>query len=151
MKGIPSCPVDLDPKVSNLILFKSKIFLTIFNVFVAEAAIAEDPCNPNPCGPYSNPPRSLGVECKCSCLPEMTGTPPNCRPECTVNQDCSSDKACQLQKCADPCIGLCGINAFCRVQNHIPICVCNKNFYGDPFLQCQRLTSKKEFLFLFLN
>ena len=107
-----------------------------------EAVVAEDPCVPNPCGPNSNSPRNLGDRCDCSCLPGMIGSPPNCRPECVFNQDCPTDKACQGQKCIDPCPGLCGRNAVCRVRNHIPICVCNKGFTGDPFLQCQKITSK---------
>jgi hypothetical protein len=28
------------------------------------------------------------------------------------------------------------------VNNHIPICVCNPGYIGDPFSQCQRITSK---------
>ena len=116
--------------------------MNIINNFVEEPNVAEDPCDPNPCGPYSNPPRNNVERCDCSCLPGMIGSPPNCRPECVFNQDCPSDKSCQSQKCIDPCPGLCGINAVCRVRNHIPICVCNKGFTGDPFLQCQRITSK---------
>ena len=112
------------------------------NILVIEAVVAEDPCVPNPCGPNSNSPRNLGDRCDCSCLPGMIGSPPNCRPECVFNQDCPTDKACQGQKCIDPCPGLCGRNAVCRVRNHVPICVCNKGFSGDPFLQCQRITSK---------
>jgi hypothetical protein len=47
--------------------------------------IEEDPCDPNPCGPYSNPPRNSGDRCDCTCLPGMIGQPPNCRPECQLN------------------------------------------------------------------
>ena len=101
-----------------------------------------DPCEPNPCGPNSNFPRVIGDRCECSCQPQMIGSPPNCRPECNVNSDCSSDRACINRKCQDPCPGLCGVNAYCRVRNHIPICVCNKGYSGDPFSQCQRVTSK---------
>jgi len=107
--------------------------------------VAEDPCDPNPCGPNSNPPRVIGDRCQCTCQSDMVGSPPNCRPECVVNSDCSSDKACTNRKCQDPCPGLCGINANCRVNNHIPICVCNPGFVGDPFVQCQRVTSKTFF------
>ena len=108
-----------------------------------EPVVAEvDPCVPNPCGPNSNPPRNIGDRCQCSCLSEMIGSPPNCRPECVINSDCSSDKACINRKCQDPCPGLCGVNAYCRVRNHIPICVCNKGYSGDPFSQCLKITSK---------
>ena len=72
----------------------------------------------------------------------MIGSPPNCRPECTINSDCSSDKACLNRKCRDPCPGLCGSNAYCRVRNHIPVCVCDRGFSGDPFSHCVRITSE---------
>ena len=101
-----------------------------------------DPCDPNPCGPNSNPPRVIGDRCQCSCLPEMIGSPPNCRPECTVNSDCPQDEACINRKCQDPCPGLCGVNAVCNVRNHIPLCQCIQGYVGDPFSQCYRPTSK---------
>ena len=114
-----------------------------FIVFAAiEPVIADDPCDPNPCGPYSNPPRNVGDRCDCSCLPGMIGSPPNCRPECIRNSDCPTDKACRNQKCIDPCPGLCGRNAHCDVRNHIPICVCDAGYIGDPFSSCYRPTSK---------
>ena len=34
--------------------------------------------------------------------------------------------------------GLCGINAKCDMRNHIPTCICNTGFIGDPFAQCYR-------------
>ena len=101
-----------------------------------------DPCDPNPCGPNSNPPQTIGERCQCSCLPGMIGSPPNCRPECVVNSECAQDKACINQKCGDPCPGLCGINAYCRVRNHVPICVCNQGYIGDPFSSCYLKPSK---------
>ena len=108
---------------------------------VIEPVVEEDPCNPNPCGPNSNPPRVIGDRCHCTCLPEMIGSPPNCRPECIVNSDCSSETACINRKCQDPCPGLCGVNAYCRVRNHVPICVCNQGYIGDPFSSCYRPTT----------
>ena len=107
-----------------------------------EPVVEEDPCNPNPCGPYSNPPRNNGNRCDCSCQAGMIGQPPNCRPECQLNSDCPMELACRAQKCVDPCPGLCGQNANCRVRNHIPLCVCNQGFIGDPFASCYRPTSK---------
>ena len=103
---------------------------------------ADDPCDPNPCGPNSNPPRNVGDRCQCTCLPEMIGSPPNCRPECTINADCPIDKACINRKCQDPCPGLCGVNAKCDVRNHNPICICIPGYIGDPFTQCYRPSSK---------
>ena len=112
-----------------------------------EPVVEEDPCNPNPCGPYSNPPRQNGDRCDCSCLPGMVGSPPNCKPECILNQDCPTDKACRRQKCVDPCPGICGQNAYCNVRNHVPICICNKGYVGNPFASCQRPTSKNSELY----
>ena len=66
----------------------------------------------------------------------MIGSPFNCRPECQINADCPTDKACINRKCQDPCPGLCGVNAYCRVRNHVPICVCNPGYIGDPFSSC---------------
>ena len=124
-------------------LFDSHLFLAV------EPIIAEvDPCNPNPCGPNSNPPRQIGDRCDCSCLPEMIGSPPNCRPECVINSDCTSDKACINRKCQDPCPGLCGVNAYCNVRNHVPICICNQGYIGDPFSNCYTPPSKTTIFFL---
>ena len=116
------------------------------HISATQPVVAEDPCQPNPCGSNSNRPRNLGNRCDCSCLPNMVGSPPNCRPECIFNNDCPSDKACQRQRCLDPCPNLCGSNANCRVRNHIPICVCQAGYIGDPFNGCHPTTSK--FIFL---
>ena len=101
-----------------------------------------DPCDPNPCGPNTAIPSVVGDRCKCSCLPNMIGSPPNCRPECVLNSDCSPQLACINRKCQDPCPGLCGVNAYCRVRNHVPICVCNQGYIGDPFTSCRLPPSK---------
>ena len=106
-----------------------------------EPVIAEDPCDPNPCGPNSNPPQVIGDRCRCTCQPEMIGSPPNCRPECVVNSDCPADKACINRKCQDPCPGLCGINARCEVRNHLPLCICFQGYFGDPFSECRKPVS----------
>lgn len=53
-----------------------------------------------------------------------------------MNTDCPSDRACIAEKCRNPCEGSCGINSECRIQNHIPICICRAGFTGDPFSQC---------------
>ena len=125
--------------------------LTKFIKYSAIEPVESDPCDPNPCGQNSNPPRSIGDRCQCSCLPEMIGSPPNCRPECVVNSDCPSDKACINRKCQDPCPGLCGINANCNVRNHVPICICIPGYVGDPFSQCNRPSSKNYNLILLIN
>ena len=110
--------------------------------YVAVEPVVADPCDPNPCGPNSNPPRARGTRCDCSCQPTMIGSPPNCRPECQVNSDCRSSQACIGNRCIDPCPGLCGDNAACRVTNHVPICVCQPGYFGDPFVQCRLITSE---------
>lgn len=94
-----------------------------------------DPCNPSPCGPFSQCRDSNGSP-SCSCLPSYFGAPPNCRPECSINSECPSNKACIREKCQDPCPGSCGINANCHVINHTPVCTCSEHDTGDPFTNC---------------
>lgn len=99
------------------------------------APIISNPCVPSPCGPNSEC-RNIGGTPSCSCLPAYIGSPPNCRPECSINSDCLSNLACIREKCRDPCPGSCGIGAICNVINHIPICVCPEGYTGDPFNNC---------------
>lgn len=94
-----------------------------------------NPCYPSPCGPNSQCRDSFGVP-SCSCLPTFFGAPPNCRPECAINQDCASNLACIRSKCVDPCPGSCGLNALCTVINHTPTCTCVEGYVGDSFSQC---------------
>ena len=97
-----------------------------------------DPCNPSPCGSNAvcNRQRNAG---SCQCIPEYFGDPyVACRPECVVHSDCPSNKACQRNKCIDPCPGTCGINAECQVRSHSPTCTCIPNYIGDPFTACRR-------------
>lgn len=94
-----------------------------------------NPCLPSPCGPNSQCTEN-GENADCRCLTEFVGSPPNCRPECTSNTECSTNMACINRKCRDPCPGSCGLNAECRVVSHTPICICQKGYTGDPFLQC---------------
>lgn len=94
-----------------------------------------DPCFPNPCGLYAEC-KVVNNQAACSCLKNYIGIPPNCRAECVVNTDCPSDQACISEKCRDPCVGSCGQNADCRVQNHIPVCLCQPGYSGDPFTLC---------------
>lgn len=96
---------------------------------------------PSPCG--------LNSKCQiandaplCTCLSEYIGEPPNCRPECVSNGECSTQLACINQKCRDPCPGSCGINSECRVISHASMCVCIAGFEGDPFVQCNPKQSK---------
>jgi hypothetical protein len=105
---------------------------------LAAIQIRRNPCQPSPCGPNSQC-RELHEQAVCSCLPGYQGSPPSCRPECVVSSECSSDKACQQQKCIDPCPGVCGSDALCKVHNHSPICYCPDGFQGNPFQYCTRI------------
>jgi len=97
-----------------------------------------DPCFPNPCGPNSAC-RPLGSTPMCSCNPGYQGSPPNCRPECVINDECPKTQACVQQKCKEPCDGACGLNADCTVRNHVAICKCRPGYDGDPFRQCTKV------------
>lgn len=70
-------------------------------------------------------------------MPEFVGNPPNCRPECTSNSECSNHLACINNKCKDPCKGACGSLAQCRVVSHTPNCLCPQGYKGDPFVACE--------------
>ena len=95
-----------------------------------------NPCDPSPCGSNSLC-RIVDGRPTCSCLPEMKGTPPNCRPECVVSSECDLSKSCQNQRCVDSCSpGTCGINALCKSFNHNPVCSCPSKYLGDPFVMC---------------
>jgi len=122
-------------------LFLSKCGLQLCRIFVLApqyvppTPVFIDPCVPSPCGPYSEC-RRVGDSPSCSCRIGYIGSPPNCRPECTINSECSSNLACIQQKCQDPCPGSCGANAQCNVFNHIPMCLCVEGYEGDPFTSC---------------
>ncbi|XP_052871499.1 neurogenic locus notch homolog protein 1-like, partial [Anopheles cruzii] len=98
--------------------------------------VVRNPCVPSPCGPRSQC-RDINGSPSCSCLANYIGSPPNCRPECSINSECPSNQACMNEKCRDPCPGSCGINARCNVINHTPICTCEEGYTGDPFTSCR--------------
>lgn len=56
--------------------------------------------------------------------------------ECTVDEDCASNRACVAYRCRDPCPGSCGIGASCRVEKHHPVCSCNHGLTGNPLIRC---------------
>lgn len=114
-------------------------------VFVVTEAPARDPCQPSPCGPNSLC-RNNNGQAVCSCAPDYQGAPPNCRPECVVNNECSSNRACYKFKCTDPCPGTCGIDAQCQVINHNPICSCRAAMTGDPFIRCSPVPGTTTFI-----
>jgi len=100
--------------------------------------VEKDPCVPSPCGSFSQC-RNIGGSPACTCLENYMGQPPNCRPECTINSECPSDKACINMKCMDPCPGSCGTNALCSVINHIPSCRCPEGYTGNTLAFCELL------------
>lgn len=101
-----------------------------------------DPCDPSPCGANAVCRKRNDVG-SCTCLPEYFGDPySNCRPECVTNTDCPRHKACNNNKCKDPCPGTCGINAECRVNNHNPTCFCIIGYSGNPMTACHFLRRK---------
>jgi len=118
--------------------------LTAIALIAAEVpmqAVPQNLCQPSPCGPNAVC-QVRGDSPSCTCLPDYTGSPPNCRPECVSNNECPSHMACIRLKCRDPCPGSCGSNAECRVVSHTPNCLCPAGFTGDPFTQCLVQQSK---------
>lgn len=97
--------------------------------------VPEDVCSPSPCGPYSKC-TSLKGSPICSCLRDHSGTPPNCKPECISNSECSSDLSCINMKCQDPCQNACGVDSSCIVRNHVVNCYCGPNLTGNPLVKC---------------
>lgn len=100
-----------------------------------------DPCLPSPCGPHSTC-RTDGGRAVCACEAGTLGAPPACRPQCIINQDCPLALACLTGTCVNPCVGSCGFNTRCSVQNHQPICSCDVGYSGDPFAGCSRFEGK---------
>lgn len=107
-----------------------------------------NPCIPSPCGPNSEC-RVVSNTGACSCLSNYVGRPPNCRPECTMNEECASNHACINEHCKDPCPGSCGFNAECHVVKHSPVCICKSGYQGDPFAGCSSIPCKISISFHF--
>lgn len=94
------------------------------------------PCIPSPCGTNAICKEQNGAG-SCTCLPDYVGNPyEGCRPECILNSDCAANLACIQSKCRDPCPGTCGLNAECRVVNHLAACTCSQGYIGNPFSFC---------------
>lgn len=105
--------------------------------FTETPPVPTNPCQPSPCGPNAEC-QVRGDSPACSCIENYIGLPPNCRPECTINPECPPQLACMQQKCRDPCVGLCGLNAQCSVVNHHAVCACAAGYTGNPFSACER-------------
>lgn len=104
-----------------------------------------DACIPSPCGPNSICRESSGTP-TCSCKVGYFGAPPYCKPECIINSECSTQKACINEKCVNPCENACGANAECHVISHSPSCFCLEDYTGNPFIECHRIERVQEIL-----
>ena len=124
-------------------------------LFLVEPNIKEpsSPCSPSPCGTNALC-NEQNNAFSCVCPTNYVGDPfSSCRPECVLNTDCSREKSCVRNQCVDPCPGTCGLNAECRVSNHIPVCSCKESYTGDPYGSCRPIPtiskiSVKSFPFL---
>lgn len=121
---------------------------TSCQVYIEEPK-TKNPCIPTPCGPNSICQVKQGRPV-CSCAADNIGSPPHCRPECVINQECPRDKACIQEKCKNPCTNNCGQNAKCDVVNHTPFCSCLEGYQGDAFVGCS-LIPKRKFNLLLLQ
>lgn len=110
------------------------------------APVETNPCQPSPCGPNSHC-REVNGYSMCSCLSGYIGSPPTCRPECSIDSDCSPNRACSNQKCRDPCPGACGENAQCHTISHRPHCQCPPGFTGNAFSRCYVQQCKTNFFY----
>lgn len=114
---------------------------------VIKEEIQVNPCNPSPCGPNSNC-RAVDNIAVCSCVATYIGSPPNCRPECVLNSDCSQNKLCKNHICIDPCTqATCGLDSECKTIGHRPICSCRQGYTGDPFINCVPVTPQSNFIY----
>ncbi|XP_047739044.1 uncharacterized protein LOC108675679 isoform X2 [Hyalella azteca] len=108
---------------------------------VAVTREPSDPCANNPCGERAEC-RPDGDYFDCRCPETMYGNPyTKCRPECTINSDCSRDKACVKERCVDPCADACGSGATCSAIMHKPVCTCPYGLSGDPYVACTPITT----------
>ena len=91
------------------------------------------------------------------CPPSFTCTPQNHFPQCTCeigtanishrtcdidhcesSRECPDYLACYQGRCTDLCelVKPCGFGAICEMENHAPICSCDKTMTGDPYVAC---------------
>ena len=146
MKEMPSKRATEKQHVRTIFLReKTQLLKTLFPA-PPISTVYVDPCSPSPCGSNAVC-ETRNRAGSCRCIPEYFGDPyVACRPECVVHSDCPSNKACQRNKCVDPCPGTCGINARCSVKNHVPVCTCIDGYIGDPFTSCRLKPLRKDAL-----
>ena len=134
------CCVAFRPHLCHFTNLQSALILTCW-YFVVETPVRQPdkprPCDPSPCGQNAQC-REQNGQATCLCPSDYVGDPyVGCGPECVLNPDCPKDKSCVRNKCVDPCPGTCGLNADCRVSNHIVVCTCLRGFSGDPYSSCR--------------
>lgn len=118
---------------------------TFFSIVIEQQ---RHPCNPSPCGSNAICKERNGAG-SCICMQDYFGDPYiGCKPECLMNNDCPTNKACLTMKCKDPCPGSCGLNADCRVINHSPSCFCLNGYTGNALSVCKKIETRKNFSIL---
>ena len=133
----------------GLLFFCLRNFYNDFLLNSVEPNVVQPPrpCDPNPCGTNAQCKEQNGA-INCVCPTNYIGDPySSCRPECVLNTDCPRDQSCVRNRCVDPCAGTCGINADCRVANHIPVCSCKESYTGDPYGSCRPIPAKRKIPF----
>ncbi|KAK0172481.1 hypothetical protein PV328_005793 [Microctonus aethiopoides] len=55
---------------------------------------------------------------------------------CSNDTECLNSEKCIGKRCMDPCPGLCGIDAICKVIKHTMTCSCFKCYEGNPYIRC---------------
>lgn len=106
--------------------------------YLQSRIIASGGCDSYTCGANARCTMSEGRPV-CSCFNLHMGDPlARCiRVECLINDDCPYNRVCTNNRCVDPCVGLCGVNANCETRNHIGTCQCLPGHDGDPFSGCR--------------
>lgn len=97
--------------------------------------ISDDPCLPNPCGPYSIC-NVINDTADCSCI-DGYGIAPHCY-ACRSSSSCGPEMQCVGGRCvASICFPFCGDNASCNVFNGTLECFCDfPKASNNPFNYC---------------
>lgn len=84
---------------------------------------------------------AVSHEAICHCKTGFFGNPLiGCqKSECTSDNDCSSEKFCENNKCKIVCLAKnnCGPNSLCSAQNHAAVCQCQPGYTGDSRGSCK--------------
>lgn len=101
-------------------------------------------CNYIQCGRNAICKGDYNHKARCYCLEGYQGNPLiSCdRPDCTKNNDCPFNLACQNERCVDPCN--CALSAQCIVNNHVASCRCPPGYTGNPLTLCDTLPLMEE-------